>query len=270
MPFVEIESGYKIHYIEKGQGKNLIYIHGFLGNALIYKDQVEHFSKNYRVITIDHLGYGESDKPKNESYDLINLARYVDQILSKIIGDEKIILHGHSMGGMIALSYATDPELAKRLEALVLMGTAPKMDHPGMRNFLESFDFSKMKFISRPIIEKFHMRACFGHKFIRENPDMIEEFIIKTLEVEEFVAHKSMNAVLNNYNVEDKLHAISVPTLILSGDTDQYVLPKESVLLNEKISNSKLVSFSPKIGHMINYEAQEEYHKVLEEFLIGI
>ncbi len=33
MPFVELDIGYKIHYLEKGKGKNLVFIHGFLGSS---------------------------------------------------------------------------------------------------------------------------------------------------------------------------------------------------------------------------------------------
>ena len=91
MPTVESDKGYKINFIDKGKGKNLVYIHGFLGSSWIYEEQVDYFSKNYRVIALDHLGHGKSDKPENESYELIDLAKYVDQALSKIIGDEKII-----------------------------------------------------------------------------------------------------------------------------------------------------------------------------------
>ncbi len=270
MPFVEIEKGYKINYIEKGKGKNLVYIHGFLGCSWLYQEQVEHFSQNYRVIAIDHLGHGQSDKPENESYDLIDLARFVDQALAKIIGDEKIILHGHSMGGMIALSYATDPKLAQRLEGLILMGTTPKFQNPGLVQYIEDLKAGKMKFMERETIEKIHVPTCFNRKYRKENPKLMEEFIDKTLENEEFIAFKTMNAVVHKYNVEDKINKINVPTLILTGDKDLYIVPKESELMNEKIPNSKLVVFSPKIGHMINFEAQEEYYKVMEEFLENI
>ena len=88
-----------------------------------------------------------------------------------------------------------------------------------------------------------------------------------TLKNEEFIGFKTMNAIVNNYNVEDKLHAINVPTLILTGDKDKYILPEGSDILHENIPNSKLVVFSPNIGHMVNYEAQVEYYKVFEDFL---
>jgi len=267
MPTVEIDKGYKINYIDNGKGKNLVYIHGFLGCSWIYEEQVDYFSKNYRVIAIDHLGHGKSDKPENESYELIDLAKYVEQVLSKIIGDEKIVLHGHSMGGMIALTYATTPVLAKRLEGLVLMGTAARLDNPGLVQYVEDLRAGRMKFIERSSIENIHTKLCFHRKYLKEHPKLIEEFNERTLENKEFIGFRTMNAIVNNYNVEDKLHTIDVPTLILTGDKDKYILPNSSEILSEKIPNSKLVVFSPNIGHMVNYEAQEEYYKVLGEFL---
>ena len=100
MPYVQLDKGYKIHYLEKGKGKNIVLIHGFLGSSWLFEAQIEHFSSNYRVIAIDHLGHGKSDKPETESYELEELTQFLDEILSKIIGEEKIILVGHSMGGL--------------------------------------------------------------------------------------------------------------------------------------------------------------------------
>ena len=267
MPTVEIDKGYKINYMDKGNGRNLVYIHGFLGASWIYEDQVEYFSKKYRVIALDHLGHGKSDKPENEPYEMPDFANYLEQALSKIIGDEKIILHGHSMGGMIALTYAINPKLAKRLEGLVLMATAANLDNPGLVQYIEDLRAGKMKFIERSTIESVHTKLCFNRKYMKQHPELIKEFNDRTLENKEFIGLITMNAIVNNYDVENKLHAINVPALILTGDKDKYILPVGSEILHEKISNSKMIKFSPNIGHMVNYEAQEEYHEALGDFL---
>jgi pimeloyl-ACP methyl ester carboxylesterase len=67
MPFVELDKGYKIFYLDKGKGKNLIFIHGFLGCSWLFQAQIDQFSSKYRTIAIDHLGHGKSDKPESES-----------------------------------------------------------------------------------------------------------------------------------------------------------------------------------------------------------
>ncbi len=269
MPTVEIEKGYKINYLDKGKGKNLVYIHGYLGSSWLYEDFVDYFSNKYRVIAIDHLGHGKSDKPESESYELVELANYIDQTLSKIIGDEKIILHGHSMGGMIAQIYATTPSLAKRLDGLVLMATAPVLQNPGLVQYIEDIKAGKMKIIDKEVVETVFLNLCFHRKFRKnkENNALINEFAEKTLENKEFVGFRTMESIVNSFNVEDKLNTIKVPTLILTGDKDIFILPDESKKMHEKIPNSKLVVFSPNIGHMINYEAKNEYIKVMEEFL---
>ena len=267
MPCIELENGYKIHYIDKGKGRILVYIHGFLGSSWIYEELTDYFSKKYRVIAIDHLGHGKSDKPESENYELSDLADYLEKTLSKIIGDEKIILHGHSMGGMTALIYSTTPTLAKRLEKLVLMSTAPKLKNPGLVQYIEDLRAGRMRIKDREVIETIFINLCFNRKYQRKNPTLIKEFVEKTLENEEYVGIRTMNSIVNNYNVENKIHTINIPTLILTGDKDIFILPEESKQMHQIIPNSKLVIFSPKIGHMVNYEAKADYIKAMEEFL---
>ncbi|TXT64309.1 MAG: Hydrolase [Promethearchaeota archaeon] len=60
---------------------------------------------------------------------------------------------------------------------------------------------------------------------------------------------------------------MEIPILILTGDKDVFILPSESEKMHQKIPISKLVVFSPKIGHMINYEAKNDYIKEMETFL---
>lgn len=267
MPYVELDKGYKIHYIEKGKGKNLVFIHGFLGSSWLFEAQIEKFSRNFRTIAIDHLGHGKSDKPESESYELSELAEYLDETLSKIIGDEKIILIGHSMGGMISLIYSTTPELAKRIEGLILMATAPKLNNPGLMQYVKDLKSGEMSLKDRETIETIFVGLCFQRKARKELTELIKEFVDLTLQNEEYVGLRTMESIVNNFDVEDKLKDISVPTLILTGDKDIFILPDESKSMNQKIPNSKLVVLTPKIGHMIQYEAPEEYNKALETFL---
>jgi len=173
------------------------------------------------------------------------------------------------MGGMIAQIYATTPKLAKRLHGLVLMATAPVLQNPGLVQYIEDIKAGKMKIIDKEVVETVFLNLCFHRKF-RKNKEkhaLINEFAERTLENKEFVGFKTMESIVNNFNVVDKLNTIKVPTLILTGDKDIFILPDESKKMHEKIPNSKLVVFSPNIGHMINYEAKNEYIKVMEDFL---
>ncbi|MBY9014645.1 MAG: alpha/beta hydrolase [Candidatus Lokiarchaeota archaeon] len=267
MPYVELDKGYKIFYLEKGKGKNIVFIHGFLGSSWLFQAQIEHFSSNHRAIAIDHLGHGKSDKPESESYELDELAQFLDETLSKIIGDEKFTLVGHSMGGMISLIYATNPKMAKRLEGLILMATAPKLNNPGLIQYVEDLKSGEMSLKDRETIETIFVGLCFQRKARKEQTELIKEFVNLTLQNEEYVGLRTMESIVNNFNVEDKLKSISVPTLILTGDKDTFILPTESESMNNLIPNSTLSVLTPKIGHMIQYEATNDYNNALKTFL---
>jgi len=269
MPFVELDKGYKVHYIEKGKGQPVVFIHGFLGSSWLFETQIDYFSeKGYRAIAIDHLGHGKSDKPESEKYLLIDLANYLEEVLSKIIGDEKIVLVGHSMGGMIALIFATTPDLSKRLRGLVLMSTAPKLQNPGLDQYIKDIDAGTLRITEESAVRDILVNLCFHRSYKKlHKKDIIEELVQLSLQNKEYVGVKTMHAIVLHYNVEDKLKYINVPTLILTGDKDIFILPSESEEMHKMIPNSKLVKFSPKIGHMIQFEAKDEYHKALEEFL---
>jgi non-heme chloroperoxidase len=266
MPFIELDKGYKVYYVEKGKGQPLVFIHGWQASTWVFEAQIDHFSKKgYRAIAIDHLGHGKSDKPESEEYTLQDLAKYLEKVLKKILGDQKIILFGHSMGGMIALVYATTPELAKRLKGLVLMSTAPKLKNPGLEKYIEDIDAGTLKIVDETSIRNILVDLCFHRTYKKAHKDdLIEEFVQLTLKDNvEHVGVKTMHAIVLKYNVEDKIKNIPVPTLILTGDKDIFILPQESVKMSETIPNSKLV----KLGPMIQFEARDQYHEAVEEFL---
>ncbi|TFG15697.1 MAG: alpha/beta hydrolase [Promethearchaeota archaeon] len=265
-PIIEINNGYKINYIEKGEGTPLVFIHGWLGSSWVFEAQIEYFSKNYRAIAIDHLGHGKSDKPESESYKLEDLVKFLDEALSKIIDNEKIILLGHSMGGMIAQIYASTPILSKRLDGLVLMSTTPKYHNQIVDQSKGAILSGQINLLDDNIVRTIIVNLMFDRTYQKAKPDFIKEFIIKTLEMKENVAFGTFKSVINFDNTE-KIKDITVPTLILTSDKDAMISPKDSELMQQKIPNSKLIILSPKIGHYIQYEAREEYHKAIEEFI---
>ncbi|MHA1266611.1 MAG: alpha/beta fold hydrolase [Candidatus Helarchaeota archaeon] len=270
MPFVELSNGYKIYFIEKGKGQPLVFIHGFLGSSWSFEPQVEYFSKKYRAIAIDHLGHGKSDKPESEPYELEDLTRYLEETLSKIVGDEKIVLIGHSMGGMIAQLYATTPQFAKRLRGLILMSTAPKLRNPGLDKYVEDLNAGTLSLKDESTVRNILVGLCFHRTYKKAHPEIIEEFVKLALQNAEYVELRTMNSIVKNYDVEDRLKTITVPTLILTGDKDSFILPTESETLHRLIPNSTLVKLSPKVAHMIQFEARDDYHHAIEKFLTSL
>ena len=267
MPYVELKDGNRLWYEEKGEGMPILFMHGWMGSSWHFSNQIDYFSKAYRVFVFDHKGHGKSDRPEDASYTMLEFAEELNQALDKLIGNEKFVLIGHSMGGFISLTYATIPKFKKRLKGLILMSTAPKFENPGVDEYANLIKKGEMTIVDLGAVEGILVPLCFNGKYIEIQQDVVKKFIEEVLKNSENVAFETMIDIVDRYNVGDRLREIDVPTLILTGDEDPFVFPENSELMHKKIKNSELKIFSPNIGHMIQFEALEEYNKVVENFL---
>jgi microsomal epoxide hydrolase len=61
--FFKTSDGIRIHYLEAGSGRPIVFIPGWTMPAWIWQKQIDQFSKTYHVIAVDPRSQGESDKP---------------------------------------------------------------------------------------------------------------------------------------------------------------------------------------------------------------
>lgn len=107
----EVRQGYadfegnKIFYVETGKESKkdaLVFIHGWTCNSSFWKDSVEAFPE-YRVIAVDLIGHGQSDKPQ-ATYSMEYFAKSVEAVLKKA-KVERAVFVGHSMGTPVARQF---------------------------------------------------------------------------------------------------------------------------------------------------------------------
>lgn len=114
-------SGMSLHYVSKGVPNQpmILFLHGFLECWYSWRNQMKHFSKNYRVVAIDQRGYGLSSKaPFVYDYRIEALAGDVADVIEQL-GYESCVLVGHDMGGMVAWATAMlYPHLVEKLVVL--------------------------------------------------------------------------------------------------------------------------------------------------------
>ena len=112
--------GVEIVYYEKGTGnKTLLFIHGYGCNSKYWWAQLQHFSKNYRVISIDIGGHGESGTNRND-YTMANFGGDVVAVMNEENIKQSYLI-GHSMGGPVALEAAV--VLQDRVTAIIGVDT---------------------------------------------------------------------------------------------------------------------------------------------------
>ena len=127
--FVTID-GNRIHYVEKGEGRPILMIHGLGGHLhQMRRPLMEEFGDGFRLIAMDRPGSGYSTRATGLDGRLSEQAGIVIRFIEEL-GLEKPLLVGHSLGGAIALAVALDhPEAISGL-ALISPLTHFEKDPP--------------------------------------------------------------------------------------------------------------------------------------------
>ena len=135
--------GLRLHYVDEGQGKPVLLLHGEPTWAYLYRKMIPSLSAGGRVIVPDLIGFGRSDKPTDR--DWYSFERHVDSVVQFIrhLDLEEITVVVQDWGGPIGLRAATQHR--DRFEHLVILNTGifrpgpnwPSKGFMQWRNFAE-------------------------------------------------------------------------------------------------------------------------------------
>lgn len=112
----------RMHYVDEGMGdETILMVHGNPTWSFYYRNLIEAFKDRYRVIALDHIGSGLSDKPEQYPYRLDNHISNLNSLV-RSLGVEKVHLVVHDWGGPIGLGWATQfPHL---ISSMTILNTA--------------------------------------------------------------------------------------------------------------------------------------------------
>lgn len=230
------------------------------------------FSDVLRVVVFDARGSGASGLTPPFTHE--QWAADVDA-LREWVGAERIVMAGGSYGGFIAMEYAIAHP--GRVQALVLRDTAA---HGG---FQEAARRNALASARVEIDEELYDRSFSGR--LRDDADfeaswrMIAPLYDHDLTPEKLEArlrsavyhHEAHNAAFStnipNYDIRDRLHTITAPTLVTVGRDDWIVPVPASEEIARLIPNAKLVVFEES-GHSPQLEEPEKFQRVVREFLV--
>lgn len=113
-------NGVGLHYIDRGSGPPVVLIHGFGGHTFSYRRNIPALAGHHRVIAVDLMGFGYSERPEHADYSLTAQAQLVLGLMDEL-GIDSASVVGHSMGGEVAMRVAeAAPE---RVQNLVLVAS---------------------------------------------------------------------------------------------------------------------------------------------------
>lgn len=118
--YLELDSGHRLHYLDEGEGRPVLMVHGNPTWSFYYRNLVRDLSDRYRCVAVDHMGCGLSDKPQDYDY---SLAQHVKNLsaLIEALGLEDITLVVHDWGGPIGLGAAL--EHSEKITKIVIFNT---------------------------------------------------------------------------------------------------------------------------------------------------
>ncbi|MFP4322454.1 MAG: alpha/beta fold hydrolase [Anaerolineales bacterium] len=117
--YVDLPDG-RMHYVDEGSGEVLLMTHGLPAWSFLYRHLITALREDYRVIAIDHLGYGLSDRPADYDYRPATAARNLEAFI-QALDLHSLTLVVHDFGGPITLSYAV--QHPANIRRLVLFNT---------------------------------------------------------------------------------------------------------------------------------------------------
>ena len=120
-----IASDITLKYLEKGVGHPVLMLHGFNNSSEFFREQIDCFAGQLRVIALDFRGHGSSDDSTG-GYNIEQLAKDVDSVIRKLGLDRPHVVC-HSMGCAVVWEYVTLFGAAQPLGKLVLVDQPPCM-----------------------------------------------------------------------------------------------------------------------------------------------
>ena len=204
----------QIHYLSDGKGEPLLLLHQTPLSSNLFSRVVPILAKKYKVVAMDTLGYGNSDKPP-EGYTIEDYARNIIHFIDAI-GIERTSIVGNFTGAFLAIEVAaTNPD---RVDKLVLNGLA--ILTPDER---KAFDNSPM-YDPMALTDDGSFLIQLWDMYRKVAPRLNSE-IIYMMVVANLLAgprlHDGHHAAFR-YDLESKLRSIRIPTLLFSGDEDLF------------------------------------------------
>ena len=272
MPFATTDDGVRLHYEETGGGTPVIFVHEFAGDHRAWEAQMRHFGQRYRAITYAARGYPPSDVP--EAVSQYSQARAADDIAAVL--DQLKIAKAHvvglSMGGFATLHFGF--RHASRALSLTVAGCGYGAEK-GQRDKFRAEVAAVAAFLDQNGIGAFAEKYAYGPtrvQFENKDPRGFAEFKQQLSEHSAVGARNTQLGVQGErpslYDLMDQMTALTVPTLILTGDEDWPCL--QPALLMKQTIPSAALSVMPNCGHTINLEDPDQFNRLVGDFIVQV
>jgi non-heme chloroperoxidase len=254
--FIKTSDGVRIHYVEAGEGRAIVFIPGWMMPAWIWQKQIDELSKKYRVIAVDPRSQGESDKPTYGHLPETRARDYkelVDQLRLK-----QQVMICWSMGCGELLSYV-EQFGDKGISALVLVdGLIPPNQNPEIVSVLSQWTHQLQQ--DRQKEADVFVRAMFNKP---QPEDYIQGLKQATLKVPTDTAVALIYDMISVTDFSKAFARINRPMLLAYEPLQQPNADFMKAKLGDKV---RLERFDGD-GHALFVDDPEKFNRLVEEFV---
>ncbi|WP_419868219.1 alpha/beta fold hydrolase [Chryseobacterium sp. CT-SW4] len=269
---------------KKPNGKAIMLLHGKNFNGAYWKQTAQDLSeKGFRVIIPDQIGFGKSSKPQSYQFSFSQLAHNTKAILDELKIDKVIVL-GHSMGGMVATRFTLlYPE---KVQQLILENPIGLEDYKTFASYqtIDQAYQSELKNTAETY-KNYQLKFYYDNKWKEEYQPWLDLIAGWTLHPD--YPKVAWDAALTSdmiYNqpVCYEFKNIKVPTLLIIGTRDRTAIGKDRApkelqpkmgqyqelgkKTQKEIPGAKLVEIE-NVGHLPHIEVYPQFFNALYDFI---
>lgn len=247
-----------MNYKIEGNGETLVFIHGLSDSLIYWEFLASNLKRDYQVLRYDLRGHGDCELGDDE----ITMDTYVGDLYNLLseLNIDDVVLVGFSLGGAIALDFAVKyPEI---VSSLVLMSTFHKADGhlvEVLNNFKKALNDSFNKFYDLILPMVLCPNVIDDN---REELDLLKEIASQNANTEAYI--NAVDVCLD-FDIEDDLSKINIPTLILAGQYDDISPLKLQKEMQSKIKYSKLIVFDDTKHNLLVGKNNEKILNILKK-----
>ncbi len=238
------------NYIEVGEGKPIIILHGLMGGLSNFEGVTTHFPpKGYKVL-IPELPLYAMPMLKTT---VKNFAKYLKKFIDHKELDDVVLL-GNSLGGHIGLLYVK--MYPEKVKALVITGSSGLYESAMGDGYPKRGDY---EFIKKKAQDVFYDPEIATKEIVDEVFATVNDRVklVKTLAI-------AKSAI--RHNMAQDLPKMKTPTCIIWGKNDSVTPPDVAELFDELLPNSDLF-WIDKCGHAPMMEHPDEFNTILDAWL---
>lgn len=238
-----------------GTQPGLLCVHGSGGSHEVWRAQLARLSDTRPVTALDLSGHGASTDIDREPGPA-TLAAYADDVLAVAESTGASILCGNSLGGAICLEIALNRDYTP--DALVLLGTGARLAVlPELLEWLQD-DFDRaISFLHEPD-RLFH---AVDEPYVEASREQLES-------VGPAVTYRDFKTC-DTFDVRDRLAAISVPTLTMTGEHDELTPPMYHEYIADTVSTATWDTI-PDAAHLSMLEQPTLVNQRITDFLASL